>query len=99
MPKSDLRIDILGTSFSISANEESAYLENLLVYFRSAVENAQKKTGLEDPLKIAIITGFLLCDELQKKQRNDPDQRDSQEAEKLLLDMIVRVDKVLEVKE
>ncbi|MDR2629966.1 MAG: cell division protein ZapA [Spirochaetaceae bacterium] len=98
MPKSDLRIDILGTSFSISANEESAYLENLLSYFRSAVENTQKKTGLQDPLKIAIITGFLLCDELQKKPKNDSDQGDSREAEQLLLDMIVRVEKVLEDK-
>ncbi|MDR2069120.1 MAG: cell division protein ZapA [Spirochaetaceae bacterium] len=98
MPQSDLRIDILGTSFSISANEDSVYLENLLAYFRSAVENTQKKIGLEDPLKIAIITGFLLCDELQKKQKNELDQSDSREAEKLLLDMIVRVDKVLEDK-
>ncbi|MFP3089136.1 cell division protein ZapA [Treponema sp. TIM-1] len=98
MPKSDLRITILGTSFSISANEDSAYLESLLAYFRSAVENTQKKTGIEDPLKLAIITGFLLCDELQKKQKNDFDQHDFQEAEKLLLDMIVRVDKVLEDK-
>jgi cell division protein ZapA (FtsZ GTPase activity inhibitor) len=98
MPKSDLRIDILGTSFSISANEESDYLENLLSYFRSAVENTQKKTGLEDPLKIAIITGFLLCDELQKKQKDEPDQSDSREAEKLLLDMIVRVEKILDDK-
>lgn len=96
MPKSDLRIDILGTSFSISADEEAVYLENLLAYFRSAVENTQKKTGLQDPLKIAIVTGFLLCDELYKKPKIDPDQKDFQEAEKLLLDMIVRVEKVLE---
>jgi cell division protein ZapA (FtsZ GTPase activity inhibitor) len=96
MPKSDLRIDILGTSFSISANEESVYLENLLAYFRSAVEDTQKKTGLQDPLKIAIVTGFLLCDELQKGQKTDSEQPDSREAEKLLLDMIVRVEKVLE---
>jgi cell division protein ZapA (FtsZ GTPase activity inhibitor) len=96
MPRSDLRIDILGTSFSISANEDAAYLENLLAYFRSAVENTQKKTGLQDPLKIAIVTGFLLCDELYKKPKIDPEQRDFQEAEKLLLDMIVRVEKVLE---
>jgi cell division protein ZapA (FtsZ GTPase activity inhibitor) len=99
MPKSDLRIDILGTSFSISANEESAYLEKLLNVFRSAVENTQKKTGLQDPLKIAIVTGFLLCDEVQKKSKYEPDQGDSLEAEKLLLDMIFRVEKVLEDKE
>jgi cell division protein ZapA (FtsZ GTPase activity inhibitor) len=95
MPKSDLRIDILGTSFSISAAEESVYLDSLLAYYRSAVENTQKQTGLQDPLKIAILTGFLLCDELHKKPKIDPEQNDAREAEKLLWDMIVRVDKVL----
>ncbi|MDR1108324.1 MAG: cell division protein ZapA [Spirochaetaceae bacterium] len=96
MPKSDLRIDMLGTSFSISAAEESVYLESLLTHFRSAVEDTQKQTGLQDPLKIAILTGFLLCDELHKKNKTDLEQNESREAEKLLWDMIVRVDKVLE---
>lgn len=68
MPKSDLRIDILGTSFSIAADEDSAYLESLLNHYRIKIENTRKKTGLQDPLKLAVVTGFLLCDEAQKAQ-------------------------------
>jgi cell division protein ZapA (FtsZ GTPase activity inhibitor) len=96
MPQSDLRISILGTSFSISANEESSYLEELLRYFRQAIDNTQKATSLEDPLKIAILTGFLLCDELKKIQKQELQLLESREAEALLLDMIRRMDLVLE---
>jgi cell division protein ZapA (FtsZ GTPase activity inhibitor) len=98
MPQSDLRISILGTSFSISANEDSAYLEELLNYFRQAINNTQKSTGLEDPLKIAILTGFLLCDELKKLRKEDLHLIESREAEALLLDMIRRMDLALEKK-
>ena len=96
MPQSDLRISILGTSFSISAKEESSYLEELLNYFRQAVDNTQKATGLQDPLKVAILTGFLLCDELKKLQKQDLQLLESREAEALLLDMIRRMDLALE---
>jgi cell division protein ZapA (FtsZ GTPase activity inhibitor) len=96
MPQSDLRISILGTSFSISANEDSSYLEELLNYFRQAINNTQKTTGLQDPLKVAILTGFLLCDELKKLQKEDLHLIESREAEALLLDMIHRMDLALE---
>jgi cell division protein ZapA (FtsZ GTPase activity inhibitor) len=96
MPQSDLRINILGASFSISAQEESSYLEELLNYFRQAVDNTQKTTGLQDPLKVAILTGFLLCDELKKLQKQDLQLLESREAEALLLDMIRRMDMALE---
>ncbi|GHT79552.1 hypothetical protein FACS1894130_08590 [Spirochaetia bacterium] len=100
MPKSDLRIDILGTSFSITADEDSAYLESLLNHYRIKVENTRKKTGLSDPLKLAVVTGFLLCDEAQKAQNGgapaDPEISDLDEAERLTLDLITRIDEVLE---
>jgi mannose-6-phosphate isomerase len=104
VPKSDLRIDILGTSFSISADEDSAYLESLLNHYRIKIENTRKKTGLQDPLKLAVVTGFLLCDDVQKAHRqkaegfrkNSPDQ---DEAERLTLDLITRIDEILTVNE
>jgi cell division protein ZapA (FtsZ GTPase activity inhibitor) len=98
MSKSDLRIDILGASFSISADEDSFYLESLLNRYRTMVENTQKSTGMKDPLKIAVLTGFLLCDEIQKLHRRDGKQEpyDSREAEQLTLDLIARIDQALE---
>jgi cell division protein ZapA (FtsZ GTPase activity inhibitor) len=100
VPKSDLRIDILGTSFSIAADEDPAYLESLLNQYRIVIENTRKITSLEDPLKIAIIAGFLLCDEIQKKYKTPGEIRgmaeaDSREAEKLTNELIIRLDEAL----
>jgi mannose-6-phosphate isomerase len=89
--KSDLRIDILGTSFSISADEDRAYLEGLLNYYRIKIDNTRKKTGLQDPLKLALVTGFLLCDDILKG-KNGTEQ---DEAERLTLDLITRIDALL----
>ncbi|GHT97447.1 cell division protein ZapA [Spirochaetia bacterium] len=103
MPKSGLRIDILGTSFSISADEESAYLDSLLNQYRLVIENTQKTTGLKDPLKVAIVAGFLLCDEIQKLHKQPSSKSEgilaeSREAEQLTLDLIARIDEALDDK-
>ena len=100
MSKNDLRIDILGTSFSIVADENPEYMENLLNRYRHVIENTQKSTNLKDPLKIAIIAGFLLCDELEKSkketlQKGGLTEHDSREAEKLTMDLIARLDEAL----
>ncbi|MDR1596969.1 MAG: cell division protein ZapA [Treponema sp.] len=95
MSKSELRIDMLGTSFFISADEDPVYLETLLGKYRQAVENTRRQTGIEDPLKLSIITGFLLCDDFQKAADHSPRIRDSIEAEKLAQDLISRLDQAI----
>jgi cell division protein ZapA (FtsZ GTPase activity inhibitor) len=93
MEKSSLRIDLLGTSLPIAADEDPAYLESLLSRYRIVIENTQKTTGLKDPLKVALLTGFLLCDEIEKiKRQNSSGEQEGREAEKLTLDLISRID-------
>jgi mannose-6-phosphate isomerase len=70
MPQNDLYLEILGTSFRITADEEASYLEELLAAYNEKVRELQESTGLRDPLKIAILTGYSLCDELYKARRN-----------------------------
>jgi cell division protein ZapA (FtsZ GTPase activity inhibitor) len=89
MTQSDLRLDILGASFTITADEDADYLEEILKNYRAAVENIQNTSGLKDPLKIAVLTGFLLSDEIHKLKVN-ADR--GAEAEKLTLDLIARMD-------
>jgi len=62
----DLLLDILGTSFTITADEDEAYLKKVLAQYRSAIKNTQNISGITDPLNVAILTGFLLCDEFNK---------------------------------
>jgi len=93
MGKSNLHFKLLGTSFSIAADEDSVYLEKLLSKYKSVLENTQKATGVEDPLKLAILTGFLLCDEIEKNE--NAENLDGQEAEQRTLNMIARIDEVI----
>jgi cell division protein ZapA (FtsZ GTPase activity inhibitor) len=99
--KNDLYIELLGTSFSITAEEEPAYLEGILNNYRLALGNIQESTGLRDPLKLAILTGFLLCDKIQRIYMREAmeqhvDTYETREAEQITLDLISRIDEVLE---
>jgi len=96
-----LQIDILGTSFAIQAKEDSAYLENLLAYYKQVSEQIEKNTGLTDPIKKSILAGIMLCDELYKEKKKNsetlgkPTNDDLFEAEKLTLQMIEKINTVL----
>ena len=95
MAKNDLRIDVLGTDFTISADEEAEYLKRLLEKYRHTVDNVQRLSGLKDPLKIAVLTGFLLCDDLEKAAKagiGHKNDENSKEAEELTLSLISRLD-------
>ena len=92
MEKSSLHFNLLGTSFSIAADEDAAYLENLLAKYKNVLENTKKATGVDDPLKLAILTGFLLCDEIEKMKFEE--NRERKETEQIALNMIARIDEV-----
>ncbi|MDR2150788.1 MAG: cell division protein ZapA [Spirochaetaceae bacterium] len=94
--KTDLRIEVLGTSVFIAVEEEPEYLNDLLRFYRSKITAVQKSSGLKDPLKIAILSGFVLCDELQKKRDEISDQKTSMhEVERIAATLIARVDDFL----
>jgi cell division protein ZapA (FtsZ GTPase activity inhibitor) len=97
----DLLIEALGASFSITASEDPAYLEEVLAQYQIAVANTQGISGMKDPLKVAILTGFLLCDEINKiklqveeKQTKDDQQRaaEIQELNRILRNIMARID-------
>jgi cell division protein ZapA (FtsZ GTPase activity inhibitor) len=103
----DLRLDVLGASFSITADEDAVYLESVLNQYRTAVENTQDISGMKDPLKVAILTGFLLCDEINKLRIQAGEERErletrqegeARELEQRTLNLIARIDQVLEDK-
>jgi cell division protein ZapA (FtsZ GTPase activity inhibitor) len=109
MSNSAFRIDVLGTSFTISADADADYLESLLEQYKQQIEDTKLLIGVTDPLKLAILSGFLLCDEIEKSKRagqtstinlsdslGDTSQGDiSPEVEKLTLEMISKIDEAL----
>jgi mannose-6-phosphate isomerase len=66
MQKNPLRIDVLGTAFTILAEADRLYLDGLLKRYKLKIEEIQKNAGTDDPLRIAILTGFALFDEIER---------------------------------
>jgi cell division protein ZapA (FtsZ GTPase activity inhibitor) len=105
----DIRLDILGTSFTITADEDEEYLNKVLSQYRAAVNNTQNISGIKEPLNVAILTGFILCDEFNKiKQRlddeieargalKDEDNWENQEVEDRTLRLISKLEQALKI--
>jgi cell division protein ZapA (FtsZ GTPase activity inhibitor) len=100
----DLLINVLGTSFSITVGENPDYLDEVLSQYRFAVANTQGISGMKDPLKEAILTGFLLCDEVNKlKMKNEDEQAkaerqkaaEAKELNHITQNIITRIDKII----
>ncbi|MDR2543256.1 MAG: cell division protein ZapA [Treponema sp.] len=75
----ELCLEILGTSFTITTDEDEEYLNKILTQYRAAVENTQNISGINEPLNIAILTGFLLCDEINKIKQKQEEQSGNSE--------------------
>lgn len=89
----EICLDILGTSFTITADEDEAYLQKVLVQYQAAVENTQSISGINEPLNIAILTGFLLCDEINKVKQQL--ENESIEISERTMKIIAALDKAL----
>lgn len=89
----ELCLDILGTSFTITVDEDEAYLQKVLAQYKAAVENTQAISGINEPLNISILTGYLLCDEINKiKQQLE---NESIEVQKRAMTLIAKIDQAL----
>ena len=93
-------LDILGTKFTISVDEDEDYLHEILSQYRTAIENTQNISGMKDALNVAILTGFLLCDEINNMKRLAQEDQSRREGEELEAEertrlLIARLDQAL----
>ena len=61
-----LNVNLLGTSFSFQAEEDSEYLEKMLSYYSRVVNSIEEAKILKTPLQVSILAGLMLCDEVKK---------------------------------
>jgi cell division protein ZapA (FtsZ GTPase activity inhibitor) len=96
MVKNNLRIETLGTAVTIAAEEDAAYLQGVLARYLAAVEKTKRMSpSIRDPLKLAVLTGFQFCDELQKlEERTNPDSGDSQKVQVLTEGIFAKIAEV-----
>ena len=101
-----LKIEMLGTSFTIQANEDNAYLEKLLGYYKRITDDVSKIDSIKTPLQTAILSGIMICDELYKEKQNKvalengeyvpvENDMDTLEIERRTQNMIEKINKVL----
>jgi cell division protein ZapA (FtsZ GTPase activity inhibitor) len=89
MSQGHVQIQLLGVSFTINTDEDPEHMARIIDYLKKKIDSTQKLVKMNDPLKVAILTGILLTDELFKERQGD---EDAAEAEKLAEKIIHRID-------
>lgn len=101
-----LHINILGTSFTIQADENDEYLNKLLRYYEKITDDVSKIPSVKSSLQNSILAGIMLCDELYKEKskslalkssqtNNKQEDLDLEEIDSHTTNMIEKINKVL----
>ncbi len=94
-----LNINLLGTSFELESDQKDEYLQALYGYYISVVEKARATANVEDPLKLSIVAGLLLSDEVFKARSSGSDGNIEPDAfvamEHTALKMIAKIDDII----
>jgi cell division protein ZapA (FtsZ GTPase activity inhibitor) len=69
-----------------------------LAQYHAAIANTQNISGMKDPLRVAILTGFLLCAEINKlKNQIEKEQTSAeQELDRIAWNLISCIDQAIE---
>jgi cell division protein ZapA len=95
-----MRIELLGTAFTIQTDEDPQYVQDLVDYFRTKVQDVQNRIPSNDALKIAIVAGVLTADDLFRARQQEPeptstDTHNTQELEQITQRLIDVLDRSL----
>ncbi len=97
-----MTINILGTSLTIQADENPEYIKRVSSYVNETIEKLQKSTNQNDPMKLLILAGLTITDELFKAQNKenyvytDQDPEEYQEMKEITERLIRELDHNLE---
>ena len=99
MQKSRLSVNVLGTSFNLEADQKDEYVQEIYDYYLSVLEKAKETSDVDDPLKIAIIAGLFLSDEVFKARLESTgtiaDPKAFIDMETTTMRMIAKIDDVI----
>ncbi len=68
MEKRQLRVDILGASFTIQSDESAEHLERVSAYLREKVAEVKARYAFATPLTLALLAALNIADELVKER-------------------------------
>lgn len=95
-----MKIELLGTSFTLQSDEDPEYLDELVRYVAGKISEIKSTVSTRDNLKIAILAAVLLADELFKERehrnnREAGDDRTADEVNRIADALIARIDTTL----
>jgi len=95
-----VQIQILGTTFTVKSDQDPEYVESIIQYIKTKIEEIKQSTTSNDPLRTAILANILITDELFKERNKKGDlfnESDaSREASRLTADIIRRLEQSLQ---
>jgi len=92
MEKRQLKIDVLGTSFTIQSDETADHLARLSAYVKAKIEEVKSRYSFADPLTISLLATLNIADELFKTREGRDPQPATAEIEDLAERLINRID-------
>ncbi|WP_455382868.1 cell division protein ZapA [Salinispira pacifica] len=89
-----MRIELLGTSFTLQSDEDPDYLADLVDFYRTKIEEISRSVTTRDNLKLAILSALLITDELFKERARGSEQVDSEgkELSRITEELIAKID-------
>jgi len=96
----NMKIELLGTSFNIETNAEPEYLNEVLDFYNIKIEEVKNSVNTSDPIKIAILAGILVVDEYFKETqilKSKIKKEHNNEDEHKVDNMIETLDKLLDI--
>ena len=100
MAKHLAEVDILGSSFTIRSDESAEHMAQLIEHFSSRVAEARRVMPQADSLRVAIVSGLNVTDELFKARKEAADTgRDSRAAAQIATRLIGVIDQTLSQRE
>ena len=98
MNKNSLTVNILGSSFTVQSNGDLHHLQRVVDYLEKKVEEIQQKyadSTTQDPVKISLLAGLNVVDELFRGRGVETASDDAVELERITERLIDRIDKSL----
>jgi cell division protein ZapA (FtsZ GTPase activity inhibitor) len=92
MEKRQLRIDVLGTSLVVQADESPEHLARLASYVKAKVTEVQSRYSFAEPLTVALLAALNIADEMFKGREGRTETIDSQEIASVAQRILERMD-------
>ncbi|MEI6387510.1 MAG: cell division protein ZapA [Spirochaetota bacterium] len=96
MAVSTFRVELLGASFTVQTDATREHFEKLVVGLSERYDLLRQATNVYDPLKLAILAGITLSDDLERERGSSGDaDKAAGELARITERLIMRIDESL----